>query len=99
MLVAWSKASKRKNMFFKIDFEKAYNMVSWDFLDFILRQMAFSELRRFSITNGLRSSRASVVVNGSPKMEFNMSRGLRQRDPVSLFLLTIVMEALGCALK
>nr|GEZ24206.1 hypothetical protein [Tanacetum cinerariifolium] len=51
--------------------------------------MILNEIRGF-----LTSSRASVLVNGSPTDEFLIHRGLRQGDPLSSFLFTLVVEAL-----
>ncbi|XP_021989845.1 uncharacterized protein LOC110886365 [Helianthus annuus] len=47
----------------------------------------------------LYSARASVLVNGSPTIEFDCSRGLRQGDPLSPFLFVIAMEALTGIMK
>ncbi|GJW13376.1 RNA-directed DNA polymerase, eukaryota, partial [Tanacetum coccineum] len=46
------------------------------------------------IRSCLRSSRGSVIVNGSPTHEFQFHRGLKQGDPLSSFLFILIMESL-----
>ncbi|GJR93556.1 putative RNA-directed DNA polymerase, eukaryota, reverse transcriptase zinc-binding domain protein, partial [Tanacetum coccineum] len=45
------------------------------------------------------SSRASVLVNGSPTLKFSIKQCLRQGDPLSPFLFILVMEGLHKALS
>ncbi|GJX70697.1 RNA-directed DNA polymerase, eukaryota, reverse transcriptase zinc-binding domain protein [Tanacetum coccineum] len=68
-LVQWCKKRKKQVMFFKVDFEKAYDSVRWEFLDDILKKFGFCEKWCNWIQSCLQSSRGSVLVNGSPTQE------------------------------
>ena len=83
-----------KDLFlFKINFEKAYDNVHWEFLLSVMRQMKFPDMWCMWIKGVLESARSSVLVNGSPTFEFGCGKGIRQGDPLSPFLFIIVMEA------
>nr|GEV06251.1 RNA-directed DNA polymerase, eukaryota, reverse transcriptase zinc-binding domain protein [Tanacetum cinerariifolium] len=45
------------------------------------------------------SATSSILINGSPTPEFNIQRGIRQGDPLSLFLFIIAMEGLHVAME
>ncbi|GJY57327.1 RNA-directed DNA polymerase, eukaryota, reverse transcriptase zinc-binding domain protein [Tanacetum coccineum] len=90
----WCKSKKKQSLVFKVDFEKAYDSVRWDYLDDILRKFGFGDKWRVWIQNCLRSSRGSVIVNGSPTEEFQFYKGLKQGDSLSSFLFILVMESL-----
>nr|XP_043639112.1 uncharacterized protein LOC122610185 [Erigeron canadensis] len=76
----------------KIDFAKAYDSLSWEFLFSILTAMGFGLKWRSWIQACLSSAKSSVLVNGSPSEEFPIRRGLRQGDPMAPFLYIIAME-------
>ncbi|GKD22429.1 RNA-directed DNA polymerase, eukaryota, reverse transcriptase zinc-binding domain protein [Tanacetum coccineum] len=93
-LISWCKAKKSKTMVFKVDFEKAYDSVRWDFLDDLLGKFGFGSKWRGWIKGCLTSTKGSILVNGNPTAEFKFYKGLKQGDPLSPFLFILVMESL-----
>ncbi|GLT91015.1 hypothetical protein SLE2022_089250 [Rubroshorea leprosula] len=89
------KKKRKRCIIFKVDFEKAYDKVCWDFLMSMMEKMGFCVTWRNWILECLRTNLVLVLVNGSPTREFSMSRGLRQGDSLSLFLFLIVVEGLS----
>nr|GFA58219.1 RNA-directed DNA polymerase, eukaryota, reverse transcriptase zinc-binding domain protein [Tanacetum cinerariifolium] len=65
-------------MLFKVDFEKAFDSVRWDFLDDVLKMFGFGKRWCDWIQSCLRSSRGSILVNESPTSEFQFHKGLKQ---------------------
>ena len=86
-------------MLCKLEIEKAYDHVNWNFLIYMLRRCGFSERWRHWIYTCISSVRFSVLVNGSAHGFFSTSRGHRQGDPLSPLLFIIVMEALSRMLE
>jgi hypothetical protein len=79
----------------KMDLEKAYDHVNWDFLLYMLRMCGFEGKWCSWIAHCISFVRFSILVNGSPNGFFSSSRGLRQGDPSSHLLFVFVMEALS----
>lgn len=69
-------------MVFKIDFEKDYNCVDWDFLWFVLIKMGFGEKWIRWVKRCVRCARISVLVNKSLGSEFKKERSLKQGYPL-----------------
>jgi len=62
---------KRKScVFFKVDYEKAYDSVNWDFIFYMLKSLGFCDRWIRWIKGCLESASVSVLVNGSPTREF-----------------------------
>ncbi|KAJ9536466.1 hypothetical protein OSB04_un000347 [Centaurea solstitialis] len=77
---------------FKIDLRKAYDMVNWDYLIGMLKGFGFHPMLIKWITEMITTPTFSVVVNGEARGFFHGKRGIRQGDPLSPYLFTLVME-------
>lgn len=71
------KKSKRGDIVFKLDLEKAYDRVDWSFLKKTLIMVCFHEVIISLIMHGIASSSISLLWNGSRMEAFMPKRGLR----------------------
>lgn len=70
----------------KLDMSKAYDRVEWDFVRVIMSRIRFAKKWIDAIMKCMSIVSYSVVVNGNIGEAFYPTRGLRQGDPLSLFL-------------
>nr|XP_027088512.1 uncharacterized protein LOC113709861 [Coffea arabica] len=87
------------NLVLKLDMEKAYDRVSWNFLMQVIRKFGFRERWIDMMWRLVANVWFSVIINGTPKGFFTSSRGLRQGDPISLALFILGAEILSQSLN
>ncbi|GJZ08222.1 putative reverse transcriptase domain, reverse transcriptase zinc-binding domain protein [Tanacetum coccineum] len=84
---------------FKVDIQKAYDMVDWCFLGYILKCFGFPEIMIKWIMACVTSTSFSLSINGSIYGFFKGKHGLQQGNPLSSYLFTLVMEILTLILQ
>lgn len=79
----------------KVDIKKAYDSVEWVFLESMMVEVGVPSKMVGLIMACVSTVSYSILLNGSPLPPFQARRGLRQGDPMSPYLFSMVMEYLS----
>jgi hypothetical protein len=77
-----ARRKKQQGVVLKLDFEKAYDKVDWDYLMKCIAQKGFGEEWCAKINSILRNGTLCVKINNTRGKDFGSHRGVRQGDPL-----------------
>lgn len=87
-----TRKTKLDLMAIKLDLQKAYDRVSWRFIQDVLLHLGFNQTFTSCIISCISSVSFEVLVNGGKTESFKLDRDLRQGDPLSSYLIILGQE-------
>ena len=93
------KRKKQSGVIFKVDFEKAYDKVNWNFLHNMMVKKGFGDKWCDWVLKTVKGGKVAIKTNDVVGPYFSTHKGVRQGDPFSPLLFNIAADGLACMIQ
>jgi hypothetical protein len=93
------KRKKQNGVIFKVDFEKAYDKVNWNFLHNMMIRKEFGDKWCDWVLKTVKGGKVAIRANDVVGPYFRTHKGVRQGDPFSPLLFNIAADRLACMIQ
>ena len=97
--IEWALENKQDLSMLLLDFEKAYDRVSWKFLRQTMDRMEFNPRWTQQVMSLNLNASAAIIINGEQSKPFQLQRSVRQGCPLAPYLFLLTVDVLGQMLQ
>jgi ribonuclease HI/exonuclease III len=98
-IITYAEITEEDGAIVALDQEKAYDRIRHDYLWRILEKFKLPQQFINTIKSLYRGAQTRVAINGMLSSPFNITRGIRQGDPLSCILFDLGIEPLACTIR
>ena len=98
-IITETELANKSGLILLVDFQKAFDSLSWEFIDEVLDKFNFGPNLKKWIQMFQLNSNSRIILNGHLSEPFLLERGCRQGDPISPYIFILCSEYLALAFK
>jgi Reverse transcriptase (RNA-dependent DNA polymerase) len=99
VMTKYAETTKENGAVIALDQEKAYDKITHTYLWNTLEAFNLPPLFRNTIKSLYENAKTVVAVNGKMSEPYQVTRGVRQGDPLSCFLFDLAIEPMACMIR